>query len=276
MISLLSDLILFVSNRRNPLSTIHQEEEEFNESGPYYLHQFAPLFSLENKRILEIGCGYGGICARIANDVMIDNIIGIDLDSQFVQRACVFAQRKKVAKEQLHFSVQDASNIAFKESTFDVALSLQTFEHFSLPEKVLEEAYRVLKPTGLFVIIFPPYYSPMGAHVFDLINIPWMSIFPDKVIVETWLEARKRHPEKEHFDYIITPIDQRKHAITGLNRMTIRRFNQILRYSPFKIRYYEEKKIKFHKLYLKPLNWLGTFPILKEGLTYSVYCILEK
>ena len=65
----------------------------------------------------------------------------------------------------------------FKDNSFDVVIMNDFMEHVSDPEKVLEEAIRLVSPGGRIYINFPPYYHPFGAHLSDAINMPWCHLF---------------------------------------------------------------------------------------------------
>jgi ubiquinone/menaquinone biosynthesis C-methylase UbiE len=55
--------------------------------------------------------------------------------------------------------------IPFDDNTFDFVFSNQVLEHVRNLEPVLAEIYRVLKPRGVSLHIFPPKLTPVEAHV---------------------------------------------------------------------------------------------------------------
>jgi SAM-dependent methyltransferase len=49
----------------------------------------------------------------------------------------------------------DLSNLPFKDNSFDIFLTSDVFEHLWEPAKCLKEIYRVLKPNGIYLMVFP-------------------------------------------------------------------------------------------------------------------------
>lgn len=58
----------------------------------------------------------------------------------------------------------DAEHLEFPDASFDVLLTLSTFEHFFHPAEVLREMYRVLKPGGAALVTFEPVWTSSGGH----------------------------------------------------------------------------------------------------------------
>ncbi|MEM3393038.1 MAG: class I SAM-dependent methyltransferase [Candidatus Bathyarchaeia archaeon] len=61
--------------------------------------------------------------------------------------------------------LSDAKYMPFKQSSFDLITCFETIEHLYNPELMINEAYRILKPNGVFIIstpipgLFSFYYS---------------------------------------------------------------------------------------------------------------------
>lgn len=95
------------------------------------------------KKTIDIGCGQGDF---LANDP--DNFIGIDINKEFIDIA-----RGKGLKVE----VSSVDDLPFPNKYFDVARSDNVIEHL-FPEqayKMIQEAGRVLRPGGVFVISTP-------------------------------------------------------------------------------------------------------------------------
>ena len=59
-----------------------------------------------------------------------------------------------------------AENIPIEENKFDMALMAEVLEHLENPSKVLQEACRILKPTGKIIATMPFLY-PIHADPYD-------------------------------------------------------------------------------------------------------------
>ena len=49
----------------------------------------------------------------------------------------------------------DLTNLPFEDNSFDIFLTSDVFEHLWEPKKCLNEIFRVLKPNGIYVMVFP-------------------------------------------------------------------------------------------------------------------------
>jgi ubiquinone/menaquinone biosynthesis C-methylase UbiE/uncharacterized protein YbaR (Trm112 family) len=96
-------------------------------------------------RVLDIGSRTGGLLAAAAERAQ--NVVGIDIAFRWLIIA-----RKRL--EELGLPAQlvccCAEFLPFREGTFDLALAENILEHTAQPQQCIEEAYRVLKPDGVF------------------------------------------------------------------------------------------------------------------------------
>ena len=113
----------------------------------FYAEHLMPYEFMRNdavdKKILEVGCGDGYGSAYLAE--VAAEVIGIDYEEAVVLRA-----QAKYKAPNLKFLSMDATNLQFKEYSFDIVCSFQVIEHIP-EEKLLEylsEIKRVLKKNG--------------------------------------------------------------------------------------------------------------------------------
>ena len=101
---------------------------------------------LSRGRILDVGTGPGYLPIEIARLVEGVEVVGIDVSKDMVRIA-----GKNVWKEGLErrvrFEVEDANNMSYVDSSFDLVVSTGSFHHWKKPVRVLNEIYRVLKPS---------------------------------------------------------------------------------------------------------------------------------
>lgn len=91
--------------------------------------------------ILDIGCGFGEFASGFF-DAKVD--VGMDIAVKDIKIAKESGKYKKVV-------IADARKMPFKDETFASIYSISTFEHITNPQKVIQEAYRVLKKGGTLV-----------------------------------------------------------------------------------------------------------------------------
>lgn len=101
----------------------------------------------DTDRMLEIGCGNGYYLSLLNRLDFKLNLIGIDNDKVALKNAKIYIKNKSV---KLLYS--DAESLPFPENNFDKIIMSEVIEHVENEERVLKEAYRVLKPGGIFVL----------------------------------------------------------------------------------------------------------------------------
>lgn len=106
-----------------------------------------------DQTVLDICTGTGANALEIARCREITQVYGIDRSKNMLLMA-----NEKRSIEKLHnveFKEMDATNIEFKDGTFDVALlSLVLHEtQTELASKIIKEAKRVLKDSGMLIVV---------------------------------------------------------------------------------------------------------------------------
>lgn len=102
--------------------------------------------SNHGKKILEVGCGVGGIVSKL--NPAENELVGVDISSFALNVA-----RKKYP--QITFVRGNAEQLPFEKESFDIVLFPNVIEHLLLPQEALKEIYRILKKGGVFVISTP-------------------------------------------------------------------------------------------------------------------------
>jgi len=96
--------------------------------------------------ILDAGCGEGITLEKLTRLFPGRRVVGTDVEPENIE-IC----------RQHNLSVQNGSlyELPFGDSSFDTVLFSEVIEHLDAPEKALTEIYRVLRPGGRLIIIFP-------------------------------------------------------------------------------------------------------------------------
>lgn len=114
-------------------------------------HCISRLDSLENKTILEIGCGNGVQTKYILNKFNPKSITGIDLNKENIRIANQEKDRRGM--KNINFFVDDAQQLSkFKENSIDVIINIESAFHYPDKPLFLKQLFRVLKPGGHFLI----------------------------------------------------------------------------------------------------------------------------
>jgi ubiquinone/menaquinone biosynthesis C-methylase UbiE len=100
------------------------------------------------KRLLDMGCSDGETSIKIGKFVKCTEIFGVDIDDQAVQRAQL--KNVKAVKSNL-----DIDGLPYADEMFDLVIMTEVIEHLINGDSALQEAYRVLSPTGYFLLTTP-------------------------------------------------------------------------------------------------------------------------
>ncbi len=246
-------------------------EWEFEQSkriNSYYLPEINLLKEVQGKILLDVGAGGGGKSTFYALNGA-RKVIGIDIEQGFIKQAKEFATLKDA--ENVEFFVVNAERMPFPDNSIDVCVMNDVFEHLAYPEVTLKEVARVLKPKGKLFVNSPPYFHPYGAHLSDLIGIPYVHIlFPEPVLISAYKKRAKSTKSYEKRINLRFGIIDGKEKITYINRMTVKRFDHIIKsQNDFKVLIYKFIPLK---KYLKPL--LST--PLREVFTKMAVFVGEK
>lgn len=124
-----------------------------------------------NDRVLEIGCGRGYTCWKLAPHVK--EVVGTDVSIPVLKEARELMRKNRVSNANiLNVSGYELTNIFEKES-FDKIICIDVYEHLH-PEDAkihLSEVYSLLKPDGKYIIVTPNRLT--GPH--DITK----SVFPE-------------------------------------------------------------------------------------------------
>jgi ubiquinone/menaquinone biosynthesis C-methylase UbiE len=109
------------------------------------------LPSLENKEIVEIGCGNGIQALYVKNKYNPSKITGIDLNKANIEIAN--DERESAKVKNVRFVVDDAQNLTqIPSESVDVLLNIESAFHYPDKSAFLKEVHRVLRPGGYFLI----------------------------------------------------------------------------------------------------------------------------
>ena len=159
------------------------------------LRVLQPQIDLDRKlSLLDVGCSQGQITQTLAEHFGL--VVGVDDADEEGRR------------EGFHFVRADGCRLPLRSRTFDVLLLNHVVEHVRLPQLLLDEAWRVLRPGGLCYLATPNRYGLMEQHY----RLPLLSWLP------RWLADRYVRWTGRGRAYLDYPLSYRQ-----LNRLA-RRF----------------------------------------------------
>lgn len=176
---------------------------------------------VRGKDVLDFGCGPGTEAVEVAEHGA-NSVVGLDLRQRWINDANALAMSHGVDHKCYFAKTWDGQ--------VDAILSVDSFEHFSDPDAILERMRELLKPTGCVIVSFgPTWYHPLGGHIFSV--FPYSHLLFSESALVRWRSLYKTDGA--------TTIEE-----SGLNRMTISRFERIVARSPFQFAAFEPVPIR--------------------------------
>jgi ubiquinone/menaquinone biosynthesis C-methylase UbiE len=102
---------------------------------------------LENRTVLEVGCGHGGGAAYLAGRYGPRMLIGVDLNRRHVALC-----RDKQKAPNLQFRRGDAEALPVDASSTDVVINIESSHCYPSRRRFIAEVARVLRPGGTFLL----------------------------------------------------------------------------------------------------------------------------
>lgn len=119
---------------QGPLQTLH-------EINPVRLEFIENITSLNQKNVLDLGCG-GGILTE-AMALKGANCTGVDAEHELIRMAAAHAKEKHLKIDYLATAVED-----YDSEGFDIICCMEMLEHVDEPALIIEHCNRLLKPGG--------------------------------------------------------------------------------------------------------------------------------
>ena len=136
---------------------------------PEFWARFGGMPDVAGKRVIDFGCGRGGMVQRMM-EAGADSALGIELNRSYVD----FADWKVASQwdGRVQFACQDIREMDLEPA--DIVTSVDVMEHvMDLPE-TLAAVVNACKPGGeLFIGFAPLWHSPFGHHRLMETRIPW-------------------------------------------------------------------------------------------------------
>jgi ubiquinone/menaquinone biosynthesis C-methylase UbiE len=199
--------------------------------------------------VLDFGCGLGHQAAAVAQRGA-GRVVGFDVPRDYLLSGWQRIRALGLPNLSLTTTLPD--------EPFDVVFSCSSFEHFADPEAMLGIMKGRVRPGGKLIISFAePWLSPRGSHMDGFTRVPWVNILFDEATV---LRVRGR--------YYSDGATRYEDIVGGLNRMTVSRFETIIRRSGMNV----------DGLWLTPVKGLPLVtrvPLLRELLTSAASCVLS-
>lgn len=237
----------------------------------YVLPFINEKFSLKpGMRILEIGCGEGGVLKAFINKGCVG--VGVEFDEPRIENAKFF-MLEDVASGAIRFVTKDIYRVDIDKDLnglFDIIILKDVIEHIHDQPKLIGWLKSFLNAEGIIFFGFPPWYMPFGGHqqmcTSKLGRLPYIHLLPKKMY--RWILKRKKEP----VDALMEIRD---------TRISIERFEKICKNEGYEIinkcHYFLNPiyKWKFGWKPRKQLRIISVFPFIRNFFTTCVYYVIQ-
>ncbi len=175
--------------------------------------------------VLDLGCFTGGRAVAWWERYEPRTIAGVDVDEAFIEAARAFAAARGVPAD---FRVGFGERIPWPDASFDAILSFDVLEHVRSVRDTLQECWRVLRPGGHLLTVFPSYFQPIEHHLGLVTGVPGLQyLFGGRTLIEAYSEIiRERGAAADWYGRESAPATwERGNTING---MTAGRFARLL------------------------------------------------
>ncbi len=169
---------------------------------------------VSGRTVVDFGCGDGLEAVELARRGA-KRVYGIDTNTACLDMARWQANHAGVSHS-IELSTETPANVFA-----DLAISVDSFEHYADPAAVLRLLHGLLRTGGVLLVSFgPPWRHPYGGHLFSV--YPWAHLLFSEAALVRWRDGRR---------------DDRpgSFAEAGLNRMTVKRFERLAHESAFDV-----------------------------------------
>lgn len=224
----------------------------------------------EGMRVLEIGCGEGGVLKAFINRGCAG--VGVELDAPRIDLASEYLP-EDIAAGRLRFVVKDIYQVDTEKDfggLFDIVLLKDVIEHIHDQAKLIGWMKKFLRPGGIIFFGFPPWYMPFGGHQqickSKISRLPYIHLLP--VPLYKWILKNRKENVEEMMEIRETGI-----SIERFEKICVREGYQLL-----DKRHYLLNPIYEWKFGWKPRKQAGiiqAIPFFRNFLTTCVYYCIQ-
>lgn len=221
-------------------------------------------------RVLEIGCGEGGVLKAFINKGCEG--LGVELDTPRIDDALKFLP-DDVAAGRIRFVAKDIYLVDIEKDfsgRFDIIVLKDVIEHIHDQPKLIGWMKNFLNPGGIVFFGFPPWFMPFGGHQqmcrSKVSKLPYIHLLPRGIY--RWILQKKKEP----VDALMEIRD------TGIS---IERFEKICKKEGYI--FLHKRHFLLNPIYEWKFGWkprkqaalIKAIPFFRNFLTTCVYYIIQ-
>ncbi|MFC4261567.1 class I SAM-dependent methyltransferase [Ferruginibacter yonginensis] len=222
-------------------------------------------------RILEIGCGEGGVLKAFIDKGCKG--VGVELDETRLVNARLWLQ-KDIERGAIHFISKNIYDTTANElgGAFDVIILKDVIEHIHDQPKLMRYMQTFLNKNGVIFFGFPPWQMPLGGHQQICKNkwlskIPYYHLLPKSIY--KWILKSNGENWEEMLEIKETGISiERFEKIVGQTGYTVLHHTHYLINPIYQYKFGWKPRTQFS--FIKAIPWVRNF------FTSCVYYLIQR
>ncbi len=226
---------------------------------------------LPGMRVLEIGCGEGGVLKAFINKGCVG--VGVELDTPRLELANAWMQEDVLAGKARFVSkdIYQADVEKDLHGSFDLIVLKDVIEHIHDQNRLIGWMKTFLNPTGAIFFGFPPWQMPFGGHQ-QICRGKWLSKLPYYHLLPAPI-----------YQWILNVNHEDVHTMMEIKEtgISIERFNRLVVKNGYTVvhqRYYFINPIYQYKFGWKPkevFGFVNHLPWIRNFFTTCVYSLIQ-
>lgn len=263
---------------RSPFPQADREREHFGDFLAFFGDDdVAGLFS--GRDVLDFGSGYGGKTVEFARQCKARFVWGVEPFEPVIQLSARYAQFAGVSN--VEFRLCGHTAIPLEDSSVDVVVSHDVLEHVRDPRASMQEMWRVLRPGGYALHVFPMYYGAASHHLDYITTLPALHwVFSPATLVRA---TNSILVEDDTFGTKVQPdpqpsFDGKRPVLPGLNGLSGEHLSDL--FNGFEIVRMQRHALGRRRAGIGAvMRLLARVPapsLLTDGVTAAISCVLRK
>jgi SAM-dependent methyltransferase len=154
----------------NPFPQASTASSQYRQFFEFFQGTFDVESEIRDKAVLDFGSGYGGRTVDYARLGRARFVWGVEPGQVQIDLSRQYAESLNVTN--VDFRVCGETSVPLPDQSVDVVVSYDVLEHVASPPISVAELYRVLKPGGTALLVFPVYLGMFSHHLDYMTLLP--------------------------------------------------------------------------------------------------------